>query len=42
MFTRMRAALGGTADRVGLELKSRNGGLSDANREALDLFTGRA
>ena len=38
MFGRMRTALAGKADRVGLELKSRDGHLSDAGRQALDRF----
>jgi flavodoxin len=38
MFRRMRAALAGKADRVDLELKSRDGHLSDAGRLALDRF----
>jgi flavodoxin len=42
MFARMRAALGGEAGRVGLELKSRDGRLSDAGRQALDGFLGTA
>ncbi|HSW41884.1 MAG TPA: hypothetical protein VLM76_05195 [Patescibacteria group bacterium] len=36
MFARMRAALAGKADRIDLELKSRNGRLSAADRLALD------
>jgi flavodoxin len=40
MFPRMRAALAGKADRVDLELKSRDGLLSDAGRQALDRFLG--
>jgi flavodoxin len=38
MFARMRAALAGKAGRVVLELKSRDGHLSDAGRQALDRF----
>jgi hypothetical protein len=34
----MRAALAGKAGRVVLELKSRDGHLSDAGRQALDRF----
>ena len=40
MFPRMRNALAGKADRIDLELKSRNGHLSDAGRQALDRFLG--
>ncbi len=40
MFARMRAALAGKAGRVDLELKSRDGHLSDAGRHALDRFLG--
>lgn len=40
MFARMRAALAGKATRIDLELKSRDGHLSDAGREALDRFIG--
>jgi flavodoxin len=40
MFAKMRAALAGKADRVDLELKSRDGNLSDAGRAALDRFVG--
>jgi flavodoxin len=42
MFSRMRAALAGTAARVDVELKSRDGHLSDAGRAALDRFVGSA
>jgi flavodoxin len=42
MFARMRTALGGKADRIDLELKSRDGHLSDAGRQALDRFQGTA
>jgi flavodoxin len=38
MFARMRGALAGKADRIGLELKSRDGRLGDAGRLALDAF----
>ena len=38
---RMRAAVGSTASRIDLELKSANGHLSDAGRHALDRFVGR-
>ncbi len=38
MFSRMRAALAGKAGPIGLELKSRSGGLSDGDRRALDRF----
>ena len=40
MFGRMRTALAGKADRIDLELKSRDGHLSDAGRQALDRFLG--
>lgn len=40
MFAKMRAALAGKADRIELELKSRNAHLSDAGRQALDRFLG--
>ena len=40
MFGRMRAALAGKADRIDLELKSRDGRLSDAGRRALDRLVG--
>jgi flavodoxin len=40
MFAKMRAALAGKADRVDLELKSRDGHLSEAGRLALDRFVG--
>lgn len=40
MFGRMRSALGATADRVGLELKSRDGHLPRDGRAALDRFIG--
>jgi flavodoxin len=40
MFPRMRAALGTKAGRVELELKSRDGHLSDAGRLAVDRFIG--
>jgi sulfite reductase alpha subunit-like flavoprotein len=40
MFAKMRAALAGKADRIDLDLKSRNGHLSDAGRVALDRFIG--
>ena len=42
MFGRMRTALAGKADRIDLELKSRDGHLSDAGRQALDRFLGTA
>jgi len=42
MFARMRTALAGKADRIDLELKERNGHLSDAGRVALDRFLGTA
>lgn len=42
MFGRMRSALGATGSRVSLELKSRNGHLSDAGRVALDRYVGTA
>ena len=42
MFARMRAALGAKAGSVDLELKSRNGHLSDAGRQALDRWLGSA
>ncbi len=38
MFARMRAALGANAGDIDLELKSRDGHLSDAGRLALDRF----
>jgi flavodoxin len=38
MFARMRAAIGAKASRIELELKSRDGHLSDAGRQALDRF----
>lgn len=40
MFPRMRKALEGRAGRVDLELKSRDGHLSDAGRAALDRLIG--
>ncbi len=40
MFARMRAALGVKAGSIDLELKSRDGHLSDAGRQALDRFAG--
>lgn len=40
MFPRMRRALDGKAERVDLELKSRDGHLSEAGRLALDHFAG--
>ena len=40
MFAKMRAALAGKVDRVDLELKSRDGHLSEAGRLALDRFLG--
>lgn len=42
MFARMRAAIGAKASRYDLELKSRDGHLSDAGRRALDRFIGTA
>jgi flavodoxin len=42
MFGRMRAALAGKARSVDLELKSRDGHLSDTGRFALDRFMGLA
>jgi hypothetical protein len=42
MFPKMRTALAGKADRIDLELKSRNGHLSDSGRLALDRFLGTA
>ena len=42
MFARMRAAIGAKANRFDLELKSRDGHLSDAGRQALDRFIGAA
>jgi flavodoxin len=42
MFSRMRAAIGTKATRVDLELKSRDGHLSDAGRQALDRYLGPA
>ncbi len=42
MFPRMRRALAGKAERVDLELKSRDGHLSDAGRAALDRLLGAA
>jgi flavodoxin len=42
MFARMRAAIGVKARRFDLELKSRDGHLSDASRQALDRFSGSA
>jgi hypothetical protein len=38
MFGKMRAALAGKAGPISLELKSRDGTLSTANRNALDAF----
>ena len=38
MFAKMRAAVGSRATRIDLELKSRDGHLSDAGRLALDRF----
>ena len=40
MFAKMRAALATKAGPIGLELKSRDGHLSDAGRIALDRFIG--
>lgn len=40
MFGRMRSALAATGARIELELKSRDGRLSDAGRRALDRFAG--
>jgi flavodoxin len=40
MFARMRAALGSRVGRVDLELKSRDGHLSEAGRQALDRLVG--
>jgi len=40
MFGRMQTALAGKADRIDLQLKSRDGQLSDAGRQALDRFLG--
>jgi flavodoxin len=40
MFARMRAALAGKADRIDLELKSRNGHLPRDGRAMLDRFIG--
>jgi flavodoxin len=40
MFAKMRAAVGSRATRIDLELKSRDGHLSDAGRLALDRFIG--
>jgi hypothetical protein len=40
LFPRMRAALAGKASRVDLELKSRDGHLSEGGRVALDRFLG--
>jgi flavodoxin len=42
MFVRMRGALAGRADRVGLELKSRDGRLDAGGRRAIDAFLGAA
>ena len=42
MFARMRAAIGAKAGRYDIELKSRDGHLSDAGRQALDRFIGSA
>jgi flavodoxin len=42
MFARMRAALGAKAGSIDLELKSRNGRLSDAGRQVLDRWLGTA
>ena len=39
-FPRMRAALAGKTNAPELELRSRNGGLSDADRAALNRFVG--
>jgi hypothetical protein len=38
MFARMRAALGAKTSGIELELKSRDGHLSEAGRQALDRF----
>jgi flavodoxin len=38
MFSRMRAAIGEKASRIDLELKSRDGHLSDVGRQQLDRF----
>jgi hypothetical protein len=40
MFAKMRAAVGRRAPRIDLELKARDGHLSDAGRRALDRFLG--
>jgi flavodoxin len=40
-FPRMRAALHGRTPEPELELKSRNGSLSDRDRQAIDAFTAR-
>jgi flavodoxin len=42
MFPRMRAALAGKAGEAGFELKSKDGHLSDAARQALDAFIARS
>ncbi len=42
MFARMRWALAGRVATIGLELKSRSGRLSSANRAELDRFVGVA
>jgi flavodoxin len=41
MFAKMREPLTGRVPAVGLELKSRNGHLSEANRRALEAFVSR-
>jgi flavodoxin len=42
MFARMRGVLGGRVRGIDLELKSRNGHLSDAGKAQLDAFIGDA
>jgi flavodoxin len=42
MFAKMRVAVGSRATRIDLELKSRDGHLSDAGRLALERFLGTA
>jgi len=42
MFARMRRELPGGADTVGIELKSRDGRLSEDHRRALTRFVGRS
>jgi flavodoxin len=42
MFARMRAAIAGRVREPELELRSRDGRLSDSDRAALDRFVGRA